>query len=231
MPDLEDISYSDEDKKIRVRCWWFILYPESAPVDWLNCLDSELIPCAISPLHDADIRLDGSPKKPHRHIILRYDNTTTYNHVLELTRRYNATIPLRIESFKGAYDYLTHKNHPDKAQYSSDDIILLNGFSPPPPDSKEVNMKLYDLLSLIRDNNITEIYELVNLCLNVPEYSKCINLISRNSYLINATIRSNRHRLIRISNDHDSEFLEHSSLLSPIVDDSDNPFDSSADGS
>ena len=41
------------------RYWAFVLYPESAPSDWKDILQSTGLVCAISPYHDKDINPDG----------------------------------------------------------------------------------------------------------------------------------------------------------------------------
>jgi hypothetical protein len=41
----------------RGRNWGIIVYPESAPKDWLDIIRME--PVAVSPLHDKDVNPDG----------------------------------------------------------------------------------------------------------------------------------------------------------------------------
>lgn len=117
-------------KDIKKRFWAFVIYPESAPEDWEEQLQLLGITSAISPLHDKDINADGEIKKPHYHVILCYNGPTTFNNVKSLTvERLNATIPQPLESIKGYYRYLTHKDNPEKAQYSDNDIKCINGFN------------------------------------------------------------------------------------------------------
>ena len=120
-------------KNVKKRNWVFVLYPESAPVDWREQLQQSGLQCAISPLHDQDVYEDGEkkglPKKKHHHIILVYGNPTTYNNVLRLTnKQLGQTIPQPLEQVRGMYRYFTHEDNPDKAQYSKSDIVTLNGF-------------------------------------------------------------------------------------------------------
>ena len=115
-------------KNIKKRMWAFVAYPESLPPDWLEKLKQSGLQVAISPLHDKDINPDGEPKKPHYHIILIYSGPTTYNNVATFTESINGTIPQPLEQVRGYYRYLTHKDNPEKAQYSDSDIICLNGF-------------------------------------------------------------------------------------------------------
>ena len=115
---------------IKKRYWAFVLYPDSAPSDWQEQLQMLGVTAAISPLHDKDLNADNEIKKEHYHIILCYNGPTTYNNVKKLTvDTLNATIHQPLESIKGYYRYLTHKDNPEKAQYSESDIKSINGFN------------------------------------------------------------------------------------------------------
>ena len=47
---------SENSKKmVKKRNWAFVLYPESAPIDWKEQLQQTGLPIVISPLHDRDI--------------------------------------------------------------------------------------------------------------------------------------------------------------------------------
>src|SRR5665647_3046518 len=96
------------------RHWCFVLYPESAPVDWVDLLQKTGLLCAASPLHDKDFENDEI-KKAHHHIILSYPGPTTYNIVASLTKSLNATIPQKLESVRGQYRLsLIHISEPTR---------------------------------------------------------------------------------------------------------------------
>ena len=114
---------------VKKRHWAFVLYPESAPSDWLEQLQKTGLQCVISPLHDKDLNPTGEPKKAHYHIILSYAGPTTFNAVNSLCDSLNQPIPQALEQVRGYYRYLTHKDNPEKYQYSEDDIKALNGFN------------------------------------------------------------------------------------------------------
>lgn len=117
------------NKSIKKRYWAFVLYPESAPADWLDILQASGLPCAVSPLHDKDLNADGEPKKAHHHIILAYSGPTTFNSVNSFVSSLNCPIPIPLESVRGMYRYFTHMDNPEKYQYSDVDIRCINGFS------------------------------------------------------------------------------------------------------
>ena len=125
-----NVIYSNKSKNnVKKRNWAFLLYPESAPADWLEQLQLTGLQCAISPLHDLDINPTGEPKKAHYHIILCYSGPTSYNVVKQLTDSLNKPIPQALEQVRGYYRYLTHKDNPEKAQYDDNDIKTINGFN------------------------------------------------------------------------------------------------------
>ena len=86
---------------MKKKYWAFVLYLESAPENWKELLQLRGIPVCISPYHDKDINPDGTPKKPHYHIILCFPNTTTYNNVKNITDSLNQPIPISLDAVKG----------------------------------------------------------------------------------------------------------------------------------
>lgn len=177
------------------RNWTFVLYPESAPADWVDRLKISGLLVAISPLHDKDINPTGEKKKEHYHVILVYSGPTTYNAVEKFTRSLNATIPLPLESVKGMYRYFTHKDNPEKYQYNEFDILCLNGFNISDLvelTKAEVNEIKGRILKLIREVGIVEYASLIDFLLDnemIAEYDVAIN----NTFFFNTYICSKRN--------------------------------------
>ena len=71
-----------KEKETRTRSWTFVLYPESAPADWRDKLDDYHIEWVESPLHDRDLNGDGTPKKPHIHVLLSFGSVKSYDCLL-----------------------------------------------------------------------------------------------------------------------------------------------------
>ena len=183
-------------KDIKKRNWTFVLYPESAPADWVEKLRISGLLCSISPLHDKDTNPTGEAKKPHHHIVLVYSGPTTYSSVAKFTASLNATIPQALESVKGMYRYFTHQDNPEKYQYNAADIVNINGFNIADLcelTRGEVNQIKIQLLQLIRGLEITEYCDLIDYLVDnelTAEYDIAIN----NTFFFSSYIASRRHR-------------------------------------
>lgn len=131
MADEKTITSPSEGKEkvVKARHWVGIIYPESMPENWQEIIEESHVPCVLSPLHDRDINPDGTPKKPHYHIMISYANTTTNAGASKLLARLGSSLHAeRVESPVGQYRYLTHRDNPEKAQYSERDIKKFNGW-------------------------------------------------------------------------------------------------------
>ena len=184
-------------KNIKKRNWAFILYPESAPINWRDLLQETGLLVAISPLHDKDINPTGEEKKPHYHIILTYDGPTTYNNVKSITDRLNCPIPQPLEQIRGYYRYFTHMDNPEKFQYNESDITTLNGF-----DINnyieftytEVSKYLLQIQVIIRDKNILEYSDLLDLFLD-NDLKELWDVARNHTLLLDRYISSRRNKL------------------------------------
>lgn len=183
-------------KSIKKRNWAFVLYPESAPADWFERLKQSGLMGAISPLHDKDVNADGEPKKAHYHVILVYGNTTTFNNVKSLTDSLNQPIPQALEQIRGYYRYLTHKDNPEKYQYSDTDIVTFGGFDISDfveMTKSEVTKYIKEIHAFVRDNNITEYSDLCDMLIDAgleELYEVAIN----HTLFVNSYISSRRNK-------------------------------------
>lgn len=183
-------------KYIKKRAWAFVLYPESAPADWLDFLQQKGVPFCVSPLHDKDLDPTGEPKKAHYHIILNYSGPTTFNSVNDLTNSLHQPIPIPLEQIKGYFRYLTHKDNPEKYQYNEQDIRCYNGFDYLDfceLSKGEVQEIICQVQKLIRDNNILEYSELLDYLLDL-DLKDFHNVASNHTILFNTYITSRRNK-------------------------------------
>lgn len=117
-------------KTIKTRAWSFILYPESAPENWLEILNSFHCPFCISPLHDKDIKSDGSPKKAHYHVIYISEGPCFFKTCLVFMQLIGGIRLEPVHSLRGSVRYHIHLDEPNKYHYMQEDIICLAGFDP-----------------------------------------------------------------------------------------------------
>jgi hypothetical protein len=179
------------------RYWAFVLYLESAPEDWKDKLQLTGLPICLSPYHDKDLNPDGTPKKPHYHVILCFGGPTTFNNVKTITDSLNQPIPIPLQQVKGYYRYLTHMDNPEKAQYSEKDIQYLNGFNIDDYVDltySQVNTICVYLQQLVIDNTITEYADLLDYLLQHEMYTE-LEVARNHTILFNAYISSKRNKI------------------------------------
>lgn len=139
--DKKKVGESQEDsqaelerkskKDARRRQYAFLVYPDSAPEDWIARLDALHIEALISPLHDRDIDPEGGIKKPHWHVMLMFDGKKSLAQIDEIRDKvlgsnYNRKLE-DIGSMRGYARYMCHLDNPEKAQYSRNDVVSLCG--------------------------------------------------------------------------------------------------------
>lgn len=183
-------------KNVKKRNWAFVLYPESAPSNWVEILSQTGLQCAVSPIHDKDLDPTGEPKKAHFHVIICYSGPTSFNVVKSLTDSLNCPIPQPLEQVRGYYRYLTHKDNPEKFQYSDMDIKTINGFSIfdfiELTKSEVLSIKR-ELQTLIRDAGIFEYSDLMDL-LQDSDMVQQYDVASCNTYFFEKYISSRRNK-------------------------------------
>lgn len=184
---------------IKKRYWCFELYPESCDENWKSLLTQTGLPSVVSPLHDKDvydkdikdnngnlIHFKGDVKKPHYHVILCYSGPTSQSNVQKVTvDLLKGTIPLWIENLQGYYEYLTHKNNPEKYQYNADELQFINGFLPEDyfNEGESVTVtKHQKLVNLIYQEDIQTFSGLIYACCNDDKFKPYFKLVLNNSY-------------------------------------------------
>lgn len=94
----------------KARYWVAVLYPESMIAQWYDKIDDILqIPYAYA-IHDMDKCSDNDDRKVHLHLILAFNNTTTYKSALSLFQKLqpNCAICKKVQNIRYMYDYLIH---------------------------------------------------------------------------------------------------------------------------
>lgn len=186
-----------KERNIKKRNWAFVLYPESAPSDWQELLKKTGLPAAISPLHDKDVEADKTEKKAHYHVIVCYSGPTSYNVVKRLTDGLKQPRPEPLEQVKGYYRYFTHRDDPQKHQYSEKDIVTLNGFSILDYydlTKSQVLTYLKSLQHLIKDNDFLEYSDFMDFLLE-NDLDTEYDIASSHTYFFERYISSRRNKL------------------------------------
>jgi hypothetical protein len=182
-------------KNVKKRHWGYVVYPDSAPNNWRDILQQSGLQCAISPLHDADVNADETEKKPHWHIIMCWSGPTTYGVAKAMADKLCAPIPQPLESVRGYYRYLTHKDNPEKVQYNERDIVCINGFNIADYielTRTEITSIKRALVDFIRDENITEYSQLLEALID-SDMAVEFDIASNHTMFLNSYIRSRKY--------------------------------------
>lgn len=113
--------------KGRTRNFACVVYPESAPENWMEILAELKIACFISPLHNQDVNPGGEKKKPHYHVMIMFDSTKYLDQAKEIFDRVGGVGCEKVQSVRGYARYLCHLDNPEKAQYKTEDVICYGG--------------------------------------------------------------------------------------------------------
>lgn len=102
-----------------------IVYPESAPENWLDTLRGLCMRGYVSPLHDMDENPTGEKKKPHYHVLLIYDGPATKSNAEKKIELFGGVGCEVVGSLRGYARYLCHLDNPEKHKYNMGDVISL----------------------------------------------------------------------------------------------------------
>ena len=195
---LQDDTITKSDKLSTMdskkgRHFWFVVYPSekwirehdpqceydgsdgwgTAPDNWIQQMIGAGLMFCVSPLHDKDRNPDGKVKKPHWHVIVSWNNTTTYRAARGLCDGLKCPPPQLLKSVKGAYRYAQHKDNPEKYQYM-DPPAAYNGWSQP-LEKDDINRLMEEITYLMYDEDCEEYTELVTECIRKgPEYFEVV---------------------------------------------------------
>ena len=177
-----------------------IVYEESVNKNYIDILEKSMLQVAISPVHDKDLKEDksGEYKKPHRHILISWESATTQNNARELIESFGGVGVEPVESKKGYYEYLTHKNNEDKAKYNEEDIIKLNGFHITENEDKFTYKQIEEykkvIIKIVRDLDMHEYATLIDY-LQDNNLNDLLEVASSKTMFFNGYISSRRYSI------------------------------------
>lgn len=158
----QDSGASDKQDALKGRHFAYVVYPESAPADWIEQLQQTGLSFVVSPLHDKDVDPTGTLKKPHYHVIISWGNTTTYRAARGLCDKIRCPRPQMLKSPNAMYRYMQHLDNPDKYQYT-DIPTTYNGWVRPLNAADVVQLKR-EIWGMVYTQDCQEYGELLMVC-------------------------------------------------------------------
>ena len=183
--------------------WAFIVYPDSAPDNWKNLLKSTYVRFAVSPLHSPDSITDGSgecQRKKHYHVLMDFDSLKSFDQVQRISNLVNGTIPVIIDNPSGYYQYLIHRNDPEKQQFENGykSIEEYNGFLGEKYQGytqKQLDLIYKEILNIIEKYNFTEYEQLIVFFRDADnDFIDYFHIARQNFSFFNTFITSRRNR-------------------------------------
>lgn len=123
-----------------------VVYPESAPENWIDILSDFHIPSFVSPLHQFDVNPSGDVKKAHYHVLVMFEGVKSTSQVKDLFATFGGVGCEVVNSIRGMARYLCHMDNPEKYQYNPVEVKSLGG-----ADYAEVVELETDRVKLIAD--------------------------------------------------------------------------------
>lgn len=175
----------------RTRNYATVVYPESAPADWLAVLDSLHVPAFVSPLHNADVNADNTPKKTHYHVLIMFAGVKTREQAQAVIDAIGGVGCESVSTVRGYARYLVHADNPEKAQYSKSDVKAFSGadydaITHLPTDDVKITR---EMMQFIRANQISSFAQFADIC--AVEHEDWFRaLVTRSTYFIKEYIKS-----------------------------------------
>lgn len=175
----------------RTRNYATVVYPESAPSNWLDIISNAKTPVFISPLHNNDVNPNGEPKKEHYHILTMFDTVKTKEQAESFFSSFGGVGCETVNSTRGYARYLCHLDNPEKAQYSIDDVKAFGGadYINTIGTAADKAKSIKEMITFVEENDITSFSELVQYAMvNRSDWFDC--LINSGAYFIKEYIKS-----------------------------------------
>ena len=191
----------ENKKDDRSTNWATVVYPDSAPDNWLQILRDMLIPCFVSPLHDQDYNADGEPKKPHYHVQFCFDSNSkrSRDQIKELTDQIGGVGQEKVSSRSGYCRYLIHRDNPDKAQYNYNDIICIGNVDLDRTFGNQYNKHecLKEMMQFINEYNVTMLSDLADYAAEHRSDDWFKIITDSSAYFLDKYIKSRSHKIER----------------------------------
>lgn len=186
----------------RFRNGVFLVYPDSAPANWIEILRMQQVPFIVSPLHDKDKDLseyDGDlvllSKKAHWHVAILCDGNKPLSYFQELSDSVNGTRAWKIQNVRSMLRYFLHLDNPEKYQYPQNELREFGGATFQSYMELEGRQLLAETKKIVRyckENRITSFVGLVDCLINDGE-DDWLYIVSRQCTLFFSSYLRDKH--------------------------------------
>ena len=177
-------------KEGRERNFATVVYPDSAPSNWMDILFDFHVSCFISPLHDRDFNPDGEIKKPHYHVMLMFEGKKSREQVQEIWDAIGGVGFENILSMRGYARYLCHLDNPEKAQYDTKDVRSCSAdYDTLIGLSADKYKAVMEMIEFVQNNNIYSYAQLLEWTA-IHNYGWFKSLCDNTSYVMKEYIKT-----------------------------------------
>lgn len=198
-------------QKDRKRHFAFVMYDDSAKDDWKQRLDDMHIQYLYA-YHDQDTNPDGTPKKPHYHVIVMFDAPKSNDQIQAIVDELGAANGQfqTVKSLRGSARYLAHLDNPEKYQYKVESVVAGGGadYASLIAAASDKYVAIKEMMAWIKDNQITSFAELMDYAVVYKPDTWFRSLCDNSSYVIEKYIKSRAWKV-----QHDYERKLQSQLL------------------
>lgn len=197
---MSDPTASGDMTSKRYRDFATVVYPDSAPDDWVDILESFKIQALISPLHDKDLNPTGEQKKPHYHVQIMFEGAKSKDQAIDLFKQIGGVGCEIVNSKRGMARYLTHLDNPEKYRYSEDDVKILGGADywdiiNLPSDKYAL---IGDILDFVIENRVSNIIDLFRYVRDMNLYD-WYRVVVDNTFLFGQYCKAVKDRKLEIT--------------------------------
>ena len=160
------------DRNNSKRVFATIVYPESAPADWLNILRDLHSPILVSPLHDRDLKKDHTPKKAHYHVMFLFEGKITEGERKAIIAAIGGVGEEILRSTRGYARYLCHLDEEQelkdgeeyKPRYDIERVIALGGaaYGQYLDKSLAKYSAIKEIMKWCRENEVSKVREVLD---------------------------------------------------------------------
>lgn len=174
----------------RSRAYAFLMYQESMAKNWQDVIKATHVPVAVA-FHDKDTNPDGEIKKPHYHVLVKFDSKKSVSQIVDIVTDLVAETggvpsPETVGSVRGYARYLLHLDNPEKYQYDrATALYLFNGFD-------------YDVI-IARDDDdyktLSAIYDYIDTN-DVEYYSDLMRMLRKDEFEMFKVATKHTHAIV-----------------------------------